>query len=65
MTENGKRNSGPETGGPKPTAPVESSPDDAGKTLGGRPAPGVLRRFLNWLIRGAERSRRDRGRCPT
>ncbi len=27
--------------------------------------PGLFQRFLNWLIRGAERSRRDRGRCPT
>lgn len=27
--------------------------------------PGVFQRLLNWLIRGAERSRRDPGRCPT
>lgn len=65
MTENGKRNSDPETGERTPLVPVESSPGDAGKTAGNRPDPGLLQRFLNWLIRGAERSRRDRGRCPT
>lgn len=27
--------------------------------------PGRFRRLLDWLIRGAERSRRDRNRCPT
>jgi hypothetical protein len=30
----------------------------------GRGKPGPFRRLLDWLIRGAERDRRDRGRCP-
>jgi hypothetical protein len=61
MTQNETPNLPPKNG----KTDRESSPDDSGKNGGDRPPQGVTARFLNWLIRGAERSRRDRGRCPT
>ena len=37
----------------------------SGDATAGTGKPGFFRRLLDWLIRGAQRSRRDRGRCPT
>jgi hypothetical protein len=61
MTQNEKPDSPPKNG----KIDRDSSPEDSGKDAGDAPPRGVMSRFLNWLIRGAERSRRDRGRCPT
>lgn len=57
MTQNGKSD--------WPTKNGEGAPADSSKDAGARPPRGVMARFLKWLIRGAEKSRRDRGRCPT
>jgi hypothetical protein len=42
--------------------PAAAAGEDAPETPRRRAG---FRRFLDWLIRGAERSRKDPGRCPT